>query len=79
MITAEKPPVTPVSARAYSEAGLPWFDYYNADVADLPPSQALADVKPVGEWLGDDPDLGRVSRLERRWREMVRACRVGLC
>jgi hypothetical protein len=56
-ITGEEPPVTPVSARVYTEAGLPWFDYYDADAADLPPSQALADVKPVGDWLGDDPDL----------------------
>ncbi len=56
-ITGEEPPVTPVSARAYTEAGLPWFDYYDADAVDLTPSQALADVKPVGEWLGDDPDL----------------------
>lgn len=56
-ITGEEPPVTPVSARAYTEAGLPWFDYYNADAADLPASQALSDVKPIGDWLGDDPDL----------------------
>jgi hypothetical protein len=56
-ITGEEPPVTPVSARAYTEAGLPWFDYYDADAADLPPTQALADVKPVGKWLGDDPEL----------------------
>lgn len=39
-ITGAEPPVTPVSARAYTEAGLPWFDYYDADAADLPPSQA---------------------------------------
>lgn len=56
-ITGEAPPVTPVSARAYTEAGLPWFDYYDADATDLSPAQALADVKPVGDWLGDDPDL----------------------
>ena len=58
-ITGEEPPVTPVSARAYIEAGLPWFDYYNADADadDLPPSQALTDVKAVGDWLGEDGDL----------------------
>lgn len=56
-ITGEEPPVTPVSARAYTDAGLPWFDYYDADAPDLPPSQALADVKPVGQWLGEDSDL----------------------
>lgn len=49
--------MTPVSARTYTEAGLPWFDYYDADAADLPPSQELSDVKPVDDWLGDDPDL----------------------
>lgn len=49
--------MTPVLVRAYLTAGLPWFDCYDADAGDLPASQALADVKPVGEWLGDDPDL----------------------
>ena len=56
-ITGEQPPESPVSARAYTEAGLPWFDYYDADAVDLLPSQSLAEVKPVGDWLGEDPDL----------------------
>ena len=56
-ITGETPPVTPVSARAYAEAGLPWFDYYDVDAADLAAAQSLADVQPVGAWLGEDPDL----------------------
>lgn len=61
-ITGEEPPTTPVSARAYTQAGLLWFDYYDADAADLPASQALADVKPVGDWLGDDPDLDGLTQ-----------------
>lgn len=56
-ITGEDPPTTPVSARAYNDAGLPWFDYYDADAQDLAPSQVLADLRPVGGWLGEDPEL----------------------
>ena len=28
-ITGEKPPGTPITAEQYTEAGLPWFDYYD--------------------------------------------------
>ena len=34
------------------DAGLPWFDYYNADARDLAPSEILAQVKSVGKKLG---------------------------
>lgn len=53
-ITGEVPPPTPVDPRAYTAAGLPWFDYYDADAEDLPAPQELANVKPAGEWLGPD-------------------------
>lgn len=45
-----------MSPQAYTHAGPPWFDYYNADAADLPASDTLAGVKPVGNWLGADTD-----------------------
>lgn len=51
-ITGEVPPATPVDRDAYVRAGLPWFDYYDADAQDLAPSQTLAKVKTVGEKLG---------------------------
>ena len=34
------------------EAGLPWFDYYDADASDLAASGILSTVKCVGEVLG---------------------------
>jgi hypothetical protein len=43
-----------VDRAAYTEAGLPWYDYYDEDAHDLAPTGALGDVKPVGEWIGDD-------------------------
>ena len=55
-ITGEVPPPTPVDRDAYVEAGLPWFDYYDADASDLAASEVLSRVKSVGETLEIDDD-----------------------
>ncbi|WP_067688061.1 hypothetical protein [Nocardia jejuensis] len=55
-ITGEEPPASPVNRRAYTAAGLPWFEYFDADALDLDPVEVLTGVSPVGEWLGDDHD-----------------------
>ncbi len=39
-------------SRHLRPAGLPWFDYYDADAWDLAASATLANVKTVGEKLG---------------------------
>ena len=48
-ITGEAPPPSPVSARSYSQAGLPWFDLYDEGKGDIAPSVVLAGVKSVKE------------------------------
>ncbi|MEV0358549.1 hypothetical protein AB0H71_21100 [Nocardia sp. NPDC050697] len=53
-ITGEPAPATPITAHAYAEHGLPWFDYYDADAADLPAAGTLAGVRPTGDWLADE-------------------------
>ncbi|MGX1807761.1 hypothetical protein ACWIGI_18745 [Nocardia sp. NPDC055321] len=68
-ITGEAPPPSPVNRQAYTEAGLPWFDYYDSDGSDLPPAPDLSNVVPVGDWLGadhepwQDPTPGQVHHL----------------
>lgn len=53
-ITGELPPPTPVDRETYVRLGLPWFDYFDQDRDDVAAAAALAGVKPVGHFLGDD-------------------------
>ncbi|MCY4656316.1 MAG: hypothetical protein OXC80_05810 [Gammaproteobacteria bacterium] len=47
MITGHQPPHKPVTARDYTEAGLPWFDYYD-DSKALAGSNTLGGLTSVG-------------------------------
>jgi len=57
-ITGRQPPTTPPTAKEYSKAGLPWFDYYDDRAKALEGATALAGLKSVaemGEAKGDVP------------------------
>jgi hypothetical protein len=51
-VTGEAPPPTPVDAAAYAAAGLPWFELYDEEKADLAPAEILARIKTVRELEG---------------------------
>lgn len=48
-ITGQHPPDPPPTAKSYSQAGLPWFDYYREDVEALAGSKTLAELKSVSQ------------------------------
>lgn len=48
-VTGEAPPPTPISAKTYTECGLPWFELYAKDLGDIPAGEELKKVKSVGE------------------------------
>jgi hypothetical protein len=48
-ITGQLPPYPPPTAKSYSAAGLPWFDYYRDDVGALKGSETLAGLKSVAK------------------------------
>ena len=48
-ITGREPPPTPVSAKTYTEYGLPWFDLYDEGKGDIEASDGLAKVKSIKE------------------------------
>jgi len=57
-ITGTHPPTTPPTAKQYSKAGLPWFDYYDDAGAPLEGSRRLKGLKSVfnmGKKKGDVP------------------------
>jgi len=41
-ITGHAPPTKPITAKQYSDAGLPWFEYYSADKVALKGAKKLA-------------------------------------
>jgi hypothetical protein len=48
-ITGHLPPYPPPTGKSYSEAGLPWFDYYQDGLLALPGSNTLGELKSVSQ------------------------------
>ncbi len=46
-LTSHAPPTRPPSAKAYTNAGLPWFEYYDEQATTLPGSQTLAGLDSI--------------------------------
>ena len=46
-ITGTKPPSKPPTARQYTDAGYPWFDYYDSEAKAIEGSGILAGLKTV--------------------------------
>jgi len=46
-ITGKKPPTEPPTAKQYTDAGLPWFDYYDAEMKALQGSRILSALDSV--------------------------------
>jgi hypothetical protein len=81
-ITGERPPMQPPTAADYADAGLPWFDYYDADAKALDGSGQLAKAKSVVEMAtskGEEPlpenasaEIEHIIRLRKRRPAAVR-------
>ena len=46
-LTKEEPPLIPFSAEEYTNAGLPWFEYYSGDKKAIEGAQKLAKIKSI--------------------------------
>ena len=55
-ITGKAPPASPITAQSYTDAGLPWFDLYDADKAYVKSSETLAEV-----WSLEELDEARIG------------------
>ena len=86
-LTGERPPTEPPTARDYTNAGLPWFDYYGGDLEALAATEALrgvVSVAQVGAQNGETPlpdnepvDAAHVIRLRSPKATQVREMPAG--
>jgi hypothetical protein len=65
-ITGAEPLLTPISARTYTELGLPWFDLYDEALGHIPPAERLAGAKTIAERDAERglPPAGDVETVE---------------
>jgi hypothetical protein len=52
-VTGQRPPSQPPTAKQYTNAGYPWFDYYDREMKALGGSKTLSELKSVKE-MGQD-------------------------
>jgi hypothetical protein len=81
-ISGECPPTEPPTAKKYTKAGFPWFDYYDADAKALEGAEKLKDLKSIsakGQEKGETPlpenetlEIDRLVRLKKRTTNVVR-------
>jgi hypothetical protein len=81
-ITGERPPMRPPTAADYARAGLPWFDYYDADAKALEGSGQLVKTKSIAEMAkdkGEEPlpenvsaEVAHIVRLPKQRPAIVR-------
>ena len=55
-ITGEPPPTRPPTATEYTDAGLPWFDYYGGDDKVISGAEKLTGIKSVKQIAGEKGD-----------------------
>ncbi len=56
-VTQEQPPTRPPTASEYEGAGLPWFDYYGADLKVLESQSKLLALKSIAELMKDRDEV----------------------
>lgn len=85
-ITGERPPTEPPTAKQYTKAGLPWFDYYGGDAEVVAGAEKLKEIKSVAQIAkekGDVPpengtlDIPHIIRLRSRGTNEVQEYPAG--
>ena len=66
-ITGEEPPMRAISAQTYTDAGLPWFDYYDNDKEAISGAKKLGkikSIKQIDDEKGSDiwPEDGKIQK-----------------
>jgi hypothetical protein len=65
-ITGEAAPATPVSAKSYCDAGLPWFALYDEHAKTIAPTAKLAGVKSIKDIEDAPVSPGPIKKLHKK-------------
>jgi len=76
-ITGTKPPSKPPTAKLYTDAGYPWFDYYDSEAKAIEGSGILAGLKSV-KAKGDEKRQSPLPGNESAVITNIKKLRVGL-
>ncbi len=76
-ITKEEPPTTPPTASEYTNAGLPWFEYYDDSKVSLEGGERIKDLVSVAELAKEEADVP-LPENESVDPDVVVTYRVGL-
>jgi len=79
-ITGEEPPSSPCSALEYTDAGLPWFKYYDDDQTAIEGAKRLNKIKSVKSIIPTRPDniwVDEPSRLKQNLAKLAKVVSIG--
>ena len=73
-VTGERPPSSPPTAREYTEAGLPWFDYYDGDASAVAGAKTLETLSSVAQII---KQKGKASMPDNETVDVRRTVKLG--
>jgi hypothetical protein len=74
-VTGEEPPTSPCSSRAYTEAGLSWFKYYDDDQVAIEGAKRLGNIKSIKNVIpktGDNIWVAEPSTIKQKIQYIIK-------
>ena len=73
-MTGERPPASPPTAKEYTGAGLPWFDYYGGDASAVAGAETLKALTSVAQMM---KEKGKGSMPDNETVDVDRTVKLG--
>ena len=74
-VTGEEPAASPCSSHAYTEAGLPWFKYYDDDQVAIEGAKRLGNIKSINNVIpktGDNIWVDEPSTIKQKIQDIIK-------
>lgn len=78
-VTREKPPTRPPTAKEYTDAGLPWFDYFDAEQKALASPNKLLKLKSIATMKANDRRDATADDEQVSPSNVIKLVKAGTC